>query len=207
MNNWIKKFNLVEVIIAMGIIVVCITTILGLFSAGMKVTKEATSKSYTNFIFEQVSGFIDTNIVNNGSLSTYFPTDKEHATNATYKIAEDSCTTPLRTLVANSDTSLSNFYFDNNSLGVMKVKFTSDIDNDGTPDVTDFEAAVRTWIETTSANAPNIPVTDSTSTSNTVDLTSTNRTMFIEITWPITELYQNRDLQGNSRIYKKVIKL
>jgi len=55
-----QNFNLVEIIIAMGIVVVCITTIMGMFSVGMKVSKEATIKTYANIVFEQLGGFVET---------------------------------------------------------------------------------------------------------------------------------------------------
>ena len=64
MNKKINNFNLVEIIIAMGIIVVCLTTVMGLFSAGMKVSKDSSMKSYANIIIEQVIGMYDTGMRN-----------------------------------------------------------------------------------------------------------------------------------------------
>lgn len=55
-----QNFNLVEIIIAMGIVVVCITTIMGMFSVGMKISKDATIKTYANIVFEQLGGFVET---------------------------------------------------------------------------------------------------------------------------------------------------
>lgn len=56
MKTKIHHFNLVEVIIAMGIIVVCITTIMGLFSVGISISKETVMKTYSNTVVEQVVG-------------------------------------------------------------------------------------------------------------------------------------------------------
>ncbi len=55
-----QNFNLVEIIIAMGIVVVCITTIMGMFSVGMQISRDATIKTYANMVFEQLGGFAET---------------------------------------------------------------------------------------------------------------------------------------------------
>ncbi|MCM8533213.1 MAG: hypothetical protein NE330_18740 [Lentisphaeraceae bacterium] len=54
-----QNFNLVEIIIAMGIVVVCVTTIMGMFSVGMKISRDATINTYANLVFEQLGGFVE----------------------------------------------------------------------------------------------------------------------------------------------------
>ena len=56
----IKKFNLVEIIIAMGIIIVSLTTVLGLFASGIKISEEATLRTYSSLIVEQIGGLVET---------------------------------------------------------------------------------------------------------------------------------------------------
>ena len=60
MNMKKQNFNLVEIIIAMGIVIVCVTTIMGMFSVGMKISNTSIMKSYSNNIVEQLGGFAET---------------------------------------------------------------------------------------------------------------------------------------------------
>ena len=206
-----KRFNLVEVIIAMGIIVVCITTILGMISAGMKVSKEVSSKTYINSIFDQISGLIDSNTVIRSNINGYIPSYAVHpydgqdtlTKNNNASDDESDCSHSIDTSALSPsgtvDPTLEKIKFDNSSIGVMTVDFTSTLPTGST--VTDFTASVRVWLD---SNNYTIPVSDD--TTNSSEATITNTMVNIEITWPLTMTYEQRVLSGNVRTIRKVLK-
>ena len=154
-----QNFNLVEIIIAMGIVVVCITTIMGLMSAGMKASKDAVENSYGNMILEQISGMVETypNVLDEIPKSTsqrdetkYNVTTDDYSawssiTWSTVTAAETACTTA----VDNDDNFFKNVYYNNGAssgekMGILKIIFTTRIDSN---DVPDFTAYARLWVE------------------------------------------------------------
>ncbi len=194
----IKHFNLVEVIIAMGIVMVCITTMMGLFSAGMNITRDSVRLTYGNVVIEQLDG-----------LATNYPEIAEgipfHATAAeaqkmAYKsstgtdwtgglkiqAAEAACTTPIDT----RDQFLKNVYYNSSApstqkYGLLKIEFQTKIDN---TDVVDFTILGRMWYEN-KASGTTIDVSSG-------DDVTLNKKLYIEISWPKTDPYYNRILSG-----------
>jgi len=60
MNKFlVRNFNLVEIILAMGIIVVAMTTLMGMFPLGMKTSREAVLNSYVTSYADQIAGHIE----------------------------------------------------------------------------------------------------------------------------------------------------
>ena len=90
MNKRINNFNLVEVILAMGIVVVCITSIMGMFAAGMQTSKSAVTQAYGNMVIEQIAGLVETNTVVFSDISATKPANddrkpiKNHQTQTKY---------------------------------------------------------------------------------------------------------------------------
>ena len=207
-----NNFNLVEIIIAMGIVIVCITTIMGLFSVGMQISRDATIKTYANLVFEQLGGFVErypnaeeqiptiTSVVSDGyrypdndthAQIVYKPTSSISATNHwtsghNIKAAEDACSTAIDL----QDPFFKNVYYNNSvsdgeKFALLKVAFQSTVNSN---DVVDAVIWARIWIETNGA-ATAIATSDGSSV-------TLNKKLYIELTWPEKIPYNNRVLSG-----------
>ena len=207
-----NNFNLVEIIIAMGIVVVCITTIMGLLSVGMNASEDAVEKSYANMIMEQLSGLVETypDIQDEIPKSTDQRQETKHdATNNdfsawsgisdsnwnTIQTEEEACTTP----VDSKDAFFKNVYFNNGAtagqkMGILKIVYNTRI---GSSDVPDFTAFAKLWWN---SGSPSVPVSDG----GTITLDE-GISLNIELTWPYKQQYRNRVTQGNFLKYTKVI--
>ena len=97
-----NPFTLVEIILAMGIIVVCITTIMGMLSYGISVSNDAVMQNYMTNVLEQVGDMVESHAVG-GDISTRVTTGGSAAPYGTgssvtagqIKIKENNCTTPI----------------------------------------------------------------------------------------------------------------
>ena len=203
MKKITRFFNLVEVIMAMGIIIVCLTTILGLFSAGMKISEDATLNAYSTIIVEQMGGLVEmypevhTEIptVNTTPQSdgyeypgSYNSSICKSAINSndwsTILAAENLCTTAIDP----QDPFLSRVYYNSSATsgtqkGLLKVEFASSVANG---EVVDFTAWVRMWWTSSSDQIYG-------SDNQAVDI---DKTLIIEVTWAGKTPYQNRILSG-----------
>lgn len=210
-----QNFNLVEIIIAMGIVVVCVTTIMGMFSVGMKISRDATINTYANLVFEQLGGFVEkypnakeqiptiTTATSNG---VRFPDNNGHAQlvfkpvnsiSATddwtsgigIKAAEDACTTPIDP----QDPFFKNVYYNNaatngSRTALLKIEFQTTVN---TSNVVDAVIWARMWVEEIDNTDPDYVAINT--TDGTVEL---DEKLYIELTWPDKIPYNNRVLSG-----------
>jgi len=189
-----QNFNLVEIIIAMGIVVVCITTIMGMFSVGMQVSNDAVMRSYSNNIVEQLGGFAETHP--KATAANAIPTTKaspESGTWSTIRTAEQGCDTQ----VDSDDPFFKNVYMNGSSVGILKIEYQTTINS---TDVVDFTAIARLWYEGTDET---IGTSDG-SGSGSVTLTDA-KTLNIEVSWPDKIPYKNRILSGDYILLQKVM--
>ena len=216
MQNY-KSFNLVEIIIAMGIIVVALTTILGLYSTGIKISKDSSMKAYANVIIENIVGTYDTNpnvyddIINssnqlqnpttspNGYYEPANNTDGDiifHSdSNKNESDIKNAETVNLETdPISGSDSSI-NIYRSTDCPNIFNIKFKSTVSSQ---EIVDFSVIARIWIEPINAGATTLQTSDPNSTSISFD-----RLLKVEISWPPHETYKNRLLQGNVIYFEK----
>ena len=212
-----NQFNLVEVIIAMGIVVVCITTIMGMFSVGMQISREATIKTYANIVFEQLGGFVETypnakeqiptitSVVSGGyrypdttayAQLVYKPTSGISATDHWtagngIKAAEDACDKNSSGVAIDSqDPFFKNVYYSSGATDGSKYALLK-VEFQTTVNSSNVVDAViwaRLWFET-DLTATAI----STSDGGSVTL---DQKLYIELTWPDKIPYNNRVLSG-----------
>ena len=189
-----QNFNLVEIIIAMGIVVVCITTIMGLFSVGMQVSNDAVMRTYSNNIIEQLGGFAETHPkATSGSAIPNSKQSPESGTWASIKTAEEACTTQVDA----DDPFFKNVYMAGTSVGILKIQYQTTVNSSS---VVDFTAIARLWYE---GSSETISTTDNGGT-GTVTLTDA-KTLNIEISWPDKIPYKNRILSGDFISFEKVM--
>ena len=124
-----QQFNLVEIIIAMGIVVVCITTIMGMFSVGMKASKDAIFRSYCNNIIEQIGGMIETH----PDAKNTVPNAEPYTTTTDADTQESACTTAIDP----DDPFFKNVFYDGTNMDALKVIFKTKVNS---TDVEDFTA-------------------------------------------------------------------
>ena len=213
-----NNFTLVEIILSMGIIMVCIITIMGMFSASMKISKESTMTTYSNMISEQLVGFINKYPSARSKVQEVFmdsdnldyPRDgtelqkiwKEHYdvrgekwdSGWNIKNKESQCDVQ----VDPDDEFLKNVFYRSQETtfpyGLLTVNF---ITNTNGTNVTDFTVMARMWYE----NAQPIK----TSYDPTVSTVTIYQYLNIELTWPHHMPYNNRLLSGNVLKYQKVL--
>lgn len=190
-------FNLVEVIIAMGIVMVCITTIMGLFSVGMNITRDSIRLTYGNVVIEQLAGLatkypdVKNEIPFNATPETAqamafkssTPTDWTSGLNI--QAAEAACTTPID----DDDIFLKSVYYNASApggqkYGLVKIDFKTKV---GSTDVVDFTIMGRMWYQTDTSTTVVV--------SQGADVTL-DKKLYIEISWPQTQPYYNRILSG-----------
>jgi hypothetical protein len=219
MNRNSKNFNLVEIIIAMGIIVVCLTTVMGLISAGMKISKDATMQAYSSIVVEQVIGMYETNpsiqaaidavplsaatTTSDGVYTASTSGDKDILfkfggsldagdTNDLKTVSDAENVNLESSTISGEDTTI-NVYQSQDSVNIFKITFQSKIN--GSTTVKDFSVIARIWIE---------PVTGLTGT----PVSKGNNIIFdqklkVEISWPPQAPYNNRLLLGNVLNFSK----
>ena len=175
-----KNFNLVEIILAMGIIVICITSVLGMFAGGVKMSKNAAAFNYASQIAEQFAGYAQ----NNASFTSTLPTTKPAASNATYEDAEDGCSSVLDS----GDDFLAKVKGNSSTSGLYKVEYNTSI---ASATATDFIAIARVWKTSTTLDTSN----------GSISATVVN----IEITWTATDKYENRAARGNRFAIQRVL--
>ena len=201
-----QNFNLVEIIIAMGIVVVCITTIMGMFSVGMKVSRDAVRSAYAGLVVEQLGGLVTRypNVAENipespsaiGNEASYVNAFKSTTANhwdttacndsKTIKQAEAACTTAIDL----QDPFFKNVYYNESGvadefLSLLKIEYQTNINSS---DIVDFTLLARMWYET-QAGVDDINVSEGAD----VQL---DKKLQIEISWPQTDPYYNRILSG-----------
>ena len=186
-----NPFTLVEIILAMGIIVVCITTIMGMLSYGISVSNDAVMQNYMSNVLEQVGGIVETH-PDIEDIANTEPYNKDNSGNV--KSKEEACTDPLDT--SGSDPFLSHVYYNraSNTLDTIKIEFTTDIQ--GTQAI-DFTAYGRLYI----TNAPTVVTT-----SDGSNVSLNNDTLHIQLTWPASKPYVDRISEGNVLEYTKVMR-
>lgn len=197
-----SNFNLVEIIIAMGIVVVCITTIMGMFSVGMEISKDSVRRTYSNLVVEQLGGLVAKypNVKENiptidltaDQVKVFKSTTASHWSSSTcynsltIKQAEDACDTaidlqdPFFKNVLYNDSGVSGEQF-----GLLKIEFKSTVSSN---DVVDFTLMARMWYETQGG-------VDAIDVSSGADVTL-DRRLQIELSWPHNQPYYNRILSG-----------
>ncbi|MCM8537437.1 MAG: hypothetical protein NE334_15965 [Lentisphaeraceae bacterium] len=184
MNKTLRNFNLVEIIISMGIIVVCLTTILGLYSAGMKISTDASMNAYANIVIENIVGIHETN----PNITT--PHNAQPSiTNADAANDESN----YDALPMSGSTSTINIHKCSEN-GLYRIEFKSILDESVAAEITDFVLYARMWTED-NANS-GITMSDG------AQLTY-NKTLKVEISWPPHEDYLKRKAQGNTITYTK----
>ena len=166
----------------MGVVIVCITTIVGLFSAGMEMSKDAVEKAYTNNIIQQISGLIETKDGFEDRVPTTEPTN--------ITALEAACTTVMDA----NDPFLQYVEWDGSNLDVIKISFKTTLDSGAT--VPDFTCYAKLWYDT---SARTINTTDGGISSVDTD------TLNIEITWPYKMTYVDRVASGNVKTFRKVL--
>ena len=186
-----QNFNLVEIIIAMGIVVVCITTIMGMFAVGMQTSKEAISRTYCNNIIEQIGGMIETH----PDASDAVPDTEPYTTTAAASTQEDACTTA----VDPDDPFFKDVYYDGTNMDTLKIIYKTKINS---ADVEDFTAFAKLWWDSTPRT---VTTTDIAPSPREVDLDD-NKILNIEVTWPHKTPYQNRILSGQVITFQKVMR-
>ena len=188
-----NHFNLVEIILAMGIILVCITTIMGMFSYGLKVSNDAVMQNYMTNVLEQVGGMVETHPAGEKVPTlTAAPYDETGSplNSSQIETKESNCTT----IIDSSDPFLSNVYYDGNIMDTIKIEFKTDIE--GTEAI-DFTAYARLYI---SATAKTVNTSDGTT------VTLNNDVLSVQVTWPASKPYGDRVLEGNVLEYTKVMR-
>ena len=191
-----QNFNLVEIIIAMGIVVVCITTIMGMFSVGMQVSNDAVMRAYSNNIVQQLTGFAETHpkATADGAL----PTSKQQPESGawtTIRPAEQACTTP----VDPDDPFFKNVYMSGSSVGILKIECQTTVNSS---EVVDFTAIARLWYTSTGKN---VTTTLPGGSSETTSIDSV-KTLNIEVSWPDKIPYKNRILSGDYISFEQVMR-
>ena len=202
-----NPFTLVEIILAMGIIVVCITTIMGMLSYGISVSNDAVMQNYMTNVLEQVGDMVESHAVG-GDISTRVTTGGSAAPYGTgssvtagqIKIKENNCTTPIDS----NNPFLSNVYSSGSSIiDTIKIEHKTDIN--GTNAI-DFTAYARLYINDTSKT---VSTSDSTGSGTSLIYGSaplTYETLFIQVTWPASKPYADRISEGNVLEYTKVLR-
>lgn len=184
-----NNFNLVEIILAMGIIIVCITTIMGMFSFGMKVSNEAVMQNYMSNILEQLGGMVETHPDGEKVPTlTAAPYDETTAA-ATVKAEEDACTTAIDA----DDPFFKNVYYDGATMDTIKIEYKTSI---GGNEAIDFTAFARMYIQADST-------TFATTSGN---ITTDNDVLHIQVTWPSNKPYGDRVLEGNVQTFEKPLR-
>ena len=172
-----QNFNLVEIILAMGIIVVCITSVLGMFAGGMQLSKDATMRSYSNTVIEQIIGLAETDPEFSTSLASAQLADD----------AEESGSFTSDSIDLDNNEALKIYRHSTN--GLFKVEFNSKINN---VTARDFQCTARVWIDSN-------PTTVATSSGDCTVIS----TLYVELSWPPAEPYSNRKLKGNFVSFSK----
>jgi hypothetical protein len=195
-----NNFNLVEIILAMGIIIVCITTIMGMLSFGMKVSNDAVMQNYMSTILGQLGGFVESEHTKAGDVPTLLkaPYDEDLQTSAVATqltaaqvlAEEDACLTALEA----TDPFFKNVFYDGTTMDTIKIEYKTTI---GTDDAIDFTAYARMYII---AETSNVNTTDSSNAA------ISHETLYIQVTWPGNKPYADRVLEGNVVEYKKVMR-
>ena len=183
-----QNFNLVEIIIAMGIVVVCITTIMGMFSVGLKASKDAVFTSYANNIIEQLGGMLETH----PDAKNAVPDADPYTTSSAAAIQEASC----GTAVDPDDPFFQNVFYDGADMDTLKVIFKTSV---GSAQVEDFTAYVKLYWDGTQRDI-------NTSDASAVLELDDSKTLNIEITWPHHLPYTDRILLGNRILFQKVMR-
>jgi hypothetical protein len=183
-----NNFNLVEIIISMGIVVICITTIMGMFSFGMDLSQDAVMKSYSNNIIAQLGGMVETHPDAQDSVPTDEPTDAEVATMEANIDDSDP-----QNAIDPDDSFFKNVYWDGTTMGTVKIVYKTTIDS---VDAVDFTAYAKIWLTNTARN---------------VNVTADGPAVLqdsmlnIEVTWPDKKPYGDRVLEGNIISFQKVL--
>jgi type II secretory pathway pseudopilin PulG len=211
MKSQKNNFTLVEIIISMGIIVVCIVTIMGMLSAGIKMNKE-------NIMTSQLISMVKANSDIIPKLK-YCQVDSEgyssDASNATamsrptkaditggtnnwtsglgIKSTEDGCTTRLATksFENGGDLFLNNLYRNKDfqeGYSVFKVNFRTKVGASDT-EITDFTMMARLWMVDRNYLATSDDPGTSRVTFDTI--------LYTELSWPHNMPYTKRILMGN----------
>lgn len=172
----------------MGIVVVCITTIMGMFSVGMKVSRDAIFRSYCNNIIEQIGGMVETH----PDAKDTVPNAEPYTTSAGAATQEDACTTA----VDPDDAFFKDVYYDGTNMDALKVVFKTTVNSSS---VEDFTAYVKLWWEST-------PRDVATSDGGLPVSLDDSKILNIEVTWPHHMAYQNRILLGQVITFQKAMR-
>ena len=182
---------------------------MGLFSAGMKISKDASMKSYANIIVEQIVGMYDTdpdihdNIPELTSSTTYsngayFSANSTDAsTIAKPQVGDENWSliepkeAAAGSAISGSDSTIN--IYSTNTNGIFRIEFKSKLDS---ATIKDFELIARIWIE----DDTGLTAIMSDDTTLIFD-----RILKVEISWPPNEPYTNRLLQGNVIYFQKDI--
>lgn len=176
MNKRLNNFNLVEVILAMGIVVVCITSIMGMFASGMQLSKEANTINYASNIAEQIAGLI----IKDPSIIAGIPS-------GTGNSAKPGATETFAGGAVDTDDEFFKNVTQGSSNGLLKIEFKTSVTNGGTSAVaTDFTAVARVWYDTTGNS---VTASDGTTV-------AAGNTLHVEVTWPFNKAYNKRVLEG-----------
>jgi len=171
-----QYFNLVEIILALGVIAVGMTGVLVLFPTGLNSVNSATADNSAPDAVQYLAGYLESCIRRdwrNGVTTTVtnLPTGKPGA-------AESFNTSPVNNTPIYTSTSA--------TAGIFKYEQIHTVD--GQP-VTDFSAAARVW--KTDSNHIHVP-----GQSAPVPMGLGGAvTIFIEVSYPLTKPYEERETQ------------
>ena len=173
-----QYFNLIEIILALGVIAVGMTGVLVLFPTGMNASNSATADNSVPDAAQYLAGYLESCIRRdwrNGVNTTAngLPTAKPAAT-AGYTFEPDSWTAVTNTPISTSA-----------ATGLFKYEQTHTVNGSS---VVDFSAAARVW--RTENNHIHVPGQGS-----PVQMNTGSVTIFIEVSYPLTKPYEERDTQ------------
>ncbi len=178
---------MVEITIAMGVIAIGFTAILGLFPIGLQSNKDAAAYNYAGEAMQSMMNYITAYSKSNWNVATGL--DDDHADLGTYKVGDAITSISGATGISSVD----------NQSGVYLIERKTDMDNDGVDDgpndVTDFQGVAKIWrlADTDYSTYNKTDYKTSSALPSTYTPASTEAIILnIELTWPANIKYANR---------------
>ena len=181
-----QGFNLVEIILALGVIAVGMTGVLVLFPTGLNAVNSATADNSAPDAVQYLAGYIESRIRGdwrNGVNTTVsgLPTTKPAATSGYTFEPEDGWT---QVKDPTNETNKLPIYTSATN-GLFKYEQIHTVNGEA---VSDFAAAARVW--KTNNNHIHVP-----GQSAPVKMNTGSVTIFIEVSYPLTKPYDEREMQ------------
>ena len=168
-----QNFNMIEIILAMAIILVAMTTLIGIFPIGIDANQDAKEENYMSAVIEQFNSYLDSH---NPTISA---TSKNTSSYAETAFTTSTGTTDFLTNVKKHP-----------SVDVYKIDFKTTINpSDGAATRTDFSVIASVWRDTT--GVPNYYTTANSGANVSFNVASALY-VYIEYSWPANIPYAQR---------------